>query len=749
MKLRILLVSVCIAVLATTGEAQSDQGSQTPSAPAAPSEKTLGNYVMSQSVEFGYRFSDVTSQKLNSTDPTNFSMFDTLVNLHTGPRLLQQTLTLRSPDHTGVLFDDLYVNSSGFGGDPNDLARIDASKSGWYDFRGLFRRDWNFFDYNLFVNPLNPPTSNPAVPITYSPHQFNSVRRMTDLDLTIKPDSVVSARIGYSRNTEEGPSLTTIPEASDSELIETTLFQRLHTTTDTYRAGVDFRLLPRTTISYDQFVTHTQYDTTSRDGSFSWALPTGAPADLGISWDTAAGSPCSAPFNPAPPIANPTCSLYLAYNRSNPFRATTPTEQVSIGSTLIPRVDFTGRASYSSTNMSGQFSDFFNGFLPDQAIRQFTTAGPLSGKRINVSADAGATIRVTKRLRIIDQFRFYNFRIPSFWNSTFQAWAGGTALDPVGPTPDSIDNTLFSRFLGENTKSNEVRLAYDLTRWVGGTLGYRYRRSTYTHVDELNDLTSGDIETGLDIVDVHFHTGLLGVWFRPSEKVRANVDAELTTADNFLTRISPRRSYLYRGRVRYQPIHWATIAATAHVYEARNGIQEISYNAHNRNFGFIATAARGDRFGLELAYNFSDAASNAFVCFQFLDPTLPGGTGMCVADTDGGAPFEIYQTYSSQDHYGSAQVLMKPVKRLATKVGYSIVSVNGGATLLNPLQPYGSLKSNYHRPLAEVQFEIAPNWTAIARWNYYEYVEKSPFFGPTAPRGFHANLTTVSMRYSF
>jgi hypothetical protein len=709
----------------------------------------LGSYVVSQSVEFGYRFTDISSQKLSPADPTNFSMFNTLVNLHTGPRLLEQTLSLRSPDHGGVLFDNLYVNTFGLGGDPNDLGRVEASKSGWYDFRGLFRRDWNFFNYNLFVNPLNPSTSTPSIPITFSPHQYNSVRRMTDLDLTVKPDAVVSVRLGYSRNTSHGPSLTTIPEASEAEQIETTLLQQLHTTTDNYRIGVDVRPLPRTTISYDQFVVHTKYDTTWQDTNFSWVLPTGTRADLGIAWDTLAGSPCAAPFNPAPPTADPTCSLYLAYRRSNPFRATTPTEQVSIRSKLVPSVDFTTRVAYSKTNMTGQFFDFFNGFLPDQTVRKFVTAGPMNAARINVSADAGATIQLTKHLRLIDQFRFYNFRTPSFWNSTTQTWMGASGLDPVGATPDAADNTLFSRFLGENTKSNEVRLVYDFTRHVGATLGYRYRRTTYTHADEKNDVTSGDIETGLDVIDVHFYTGILGVWFRPSEKLRANLDAELTTADNFLTRISPRRSYLYRARVRYQPLRWMTLAATGDIYEARNGVQEISYNAHNRNFGLTATAARGDRLGIEIAYNFNNASSNSFACFQFLAPTLPAGAGTCVNDTDGGAPFELYQTYSSQDHYGSAEILAKPVKRLTTKIGYSIVSVNGGATILNPLQPFGSLKSNYHRPLGEVNLEFARGWTGIVRWNYYEYLEKSPFFGPTVPRSWHGNLTTLGIRYAF
>jgi hypothetical protein len=750
MKLRISIVVTLIATLVSFSLAQtSEEGSHTtPSSSGAP-EKTLGHYVMSQSVEFGYRFTDVDSQKVNPGDPTNLAMYNTLINLHTGPRLLEQTLSLRSPEHSGLLFDDLYVNSFGFGGDPNDLARIDASKYNWYDFRALFRRDWNFFDYNLLANPLNPPTSTPAIAIASSPHQFNSVRRMTDLDLTVKPNALVSLRLGYSRNTSEGPSLTTIPEASDAELIETTLLQTLRTSTDNYRIGVDFRFVPKTIISYDQLIVHTGYNTNWQDATFSWVLPNGTPADLGIAWDTLAGTPCPVPFIPAPPTASPTCSLYLAYTRSNPFRTSTPTEAVSISSSLIPRVSITGRVSYSNTNMSGQFFDFFNGFFSDQSVRQYANTGPLNGNRINVSTDLAATVQVTRHFRIIDQFRFYNFRIPSFWNSTLQTWTGGSAFDPVGPTPGSVDNTLFSRFLGENTKSNETRLAYDFTPYFGATLGYRYRTTVYTHTGINNDLTTGNIDTDLDVVDVHANTGIVGLWVRDSEKLRANLDAEVTSADNFLTRTSPLHSYLYRARVRYRPVRWLTLAATGDNYEARNGIQEISYNAHDRNFGFTASATRGDRLGFEMAYNFNDVASNAFLCFQDLSSTLPPGTGTCTADTGGGAPFELYQTYSSQDNYGSAQFLAKPMKRLTAKIGYSIVSVNGNATFLNPLQPFGSLKSNYHRPIGEIDYEFAHAWTGIVRWNYYEYLEKTPFFGPTAPRSFHANLTTVSLRYAF
>jgi hypothetical protein len=743
-----LLFTTLLLLHIAAGQDPGQAPAQTPSS-TVPEEKKLGDFVVKQSFEFGYRAVDVSSQKLNPADPTNVSMYDTLVNLHSGPRLLEQTLSLQSPDHNGVLFDDLFVSSFGFGGDPNDVARAQVSKYNWYDFNAIFRRDWNFFDYNLLANPLNPTTSNPSIPITFSPHRYDMVRRMTDLNLTLKPQSRISVRLGYGRNSWQGPSFTTIPEASDEEVIETVLVQRNNVITDQYQVGVDFKLLPRTTISYDQFVAHTKYGTSWTDQSFSWVLPNGTPADLGIVWNTQNGQPCTTPFIPGPPVANPACSLYLAYSRQNPIRTNAPTEQLSFHSNYFSRLDITGRVSYSNVDMRSQFSDFFNGFLADQGTRQFTTAGPISGERIAVSADLGATLYITNKLRVSDRFRFYNFRIPSGWNSTTQTWAGTSALDPVGPTPDAVDNTLFMRFLGENTKSNEFEVEYDFSKRVGARAGYRFQSSLYRHIGENNDLSTGDIENDSDIVPVNFHTALFGLWTRPTDKLRANVDVELTTADNFLTRISPRRSLQYRVRASYQPRRGITFAATGNVYEARNGIQEISYNAHNRNFGFTATANPNERVGVELAYNYNNVASNSFICFQDSASPLPGNPFPCAADTEGGVPFETYQTYSNQNHFGSATLLLKPVRRLTTNLGYSIVSANGNATILNPLQPFGTLKSNYHRPLAEVQFEVAPGWSTIARWNYYEYLEKNPFFGPTAPRDFHANATTLSLRYAF
>ncbi len=187
-----------------------------------------GNYNIHSSIDFGYRASEING---------NINTYNTFENLGSGVRLFDYTLEMRSLDHNGLLFDNLLITAFGYGGDPNDVTRVRIEKNKWYDFRGLFRRDKNFWDYNLWANPLNPaalnppgststgclvgpPTakfpqgapsfcSSPAVPQNNSLHSEDLVRRMQDYDLTLLPTSAVRFRLGYSRVRNEGPSLFT------------------------------------------------------------------------------------------------------------------------------------------------------------------------------------------------------------------------------------------------------------------------------------------------------------------------------------------------------------------------------------------------------------------------------------------------------------------------------------------------------------------------------------------------------------
>ncbi|MFZ0798758.1 MAG: hypothetical protein WAM98_13310, partial [Terriglobales bacterium] len=192
--LRLALVLAVLAAVVMISSprllrAQSSSAGQTPS--GEPDGVTSGGYLIHSSVEVGYRATDITGSG---------DMYDTLVNLQQGPRVLDETLSMQSQNHEGFLFDNLYLNSFGWGGDPNNALRVRADKGKWYNFTGSFRRDQNFSDFDLLANPLNPPTSTPSIPVLNSPHLFDTTRRMSDVDLTLLPQSRVSFRLGYSRN---------------------------------------------------------------------------------------------------------------------------------------------------------------------------------------------------------------------------------------------------------------------------------------------------------------------------------------------------------------------------------------------------------------------------------------------------------------------------------------------------------------------------------------------------------------------
>jgi hypothetical protein len=266
-----------------------------------------GNYNIQQSVEAGYRSTWVNG---------NIDTYDTFVNLGDGLRLFDYTLNMRSLDHNGMLFDTLNFSNFGYGGDPNDVTRLRINKNKWYDFRLLFRRDKNFWDYNLLANPLNPTPSNPTVGIPTSPHSLDLVRRMQDYALTLFPQSRVQLRLGFSHNRDEGPGFFTTDGGTIPQINES-----YSNTTNSYRVGADFRLLPKTTISYDQFLSYYKQDNVVTDNpqNSGFQLADGTPVDLGIIWSTAGPVeilPCAAPIATPPNIVNPNCNGYLSYSQA-------------------------------------------------------------------------------------------------------------------------------------------------------------------------------------------------------------------------------------------------------------------------------------------------------------------------------------------------------------------------------------------------------------------------------------------------
>jgi hypothetical protein len=477
-----------------------------------------GNYNVRQTTEFGYISTDVSGNKAN---------YDTFVNLNSGVRLFEQSLDMRSLDHTGLLFDNFSMYSFGYGGDPNDLTRLRASKNKWYDFTGMFRRDRYPWNYNLLANPLNPATSTPAVPITNSLHSMDTVRRMSDFNLTLLPQSRIRFRLGYTRNVQEGPSYSsfggaTILDPGSGYGTQAQLFQNWRTTLNAYHFGADFQVLRKTSLHYDQTFQYFKQDTSYVDKNFNYQLSNGVPVDLGVVYDTASAVnivPCPSPITNSgstPPTADPSCNGYLSYTRTGRPRGSLPTEQFSFQSESIKNVAMSGRAAYSAGEQnSHDLNEVWRGSNVSTLQAGTSATGPTHAKRVIANGDWAATWSITPKFRLVDSFTYDRFQLPGIWDfATVSLFAqaplinGGPSLllppgsfDPTNCPPPFTANTCpqhndnsgpdistgtWVRYLGQNYKTNAIQFEYDFTPKFGARLGYRYgNRKVFTQDNEI------------------------------------------------------------------------------------------------------------------------------------------------------------------------------------------------------------------------------------------------------------------------
>jgi hypothetical protein len=719
---RRLAVAVLMVVLSVVAKAQTAPASAPPATPPPAQEeekeKMIKGYITHQSIELGGHIVDQSGSS---------PMYSTLVNIQTGPRILTQSLTMRATDPShATFFDNLSTSSFGYGGDPINVTVLNVSKGRIYDFRGNYRRARQYFDYNLLANPLIPPNSNPFVPSLSSPHLFNTVRRITDLNLTLAPLSRVSFRAGYNHNINQGPSYSSVHEGTDALLL-----QSWRNSTDAWIAGVDWKPGARSTLSYDQFITHYKGDTVWQLAGLNYTLSNGTPVSLGINQSSVWGTPCSAPFN-SDGTVNPTCNGYLAYNRSSPTRTLFPTEQFRFQTEAIPNIKLNGRVLYNGTTSNlYNYNEFFNGFSSRGTVRQTIVTGSARARRINVNGDIGLVWQITPTISATEVYDFWYFRIPGTNTLTETDYTGASMLVPPG-NPTSTTTT-DSQFLNQETHSNTASVAWDVSSRARVSAGYRYRSRNIAQVG--------------DMIPIHENWGLFGASVRPNSQLRINFNFDGMYADNAFTRISPRQLQHYIARATYQPRPWLNFSGTMNIYEARNNVQTVNHLEHDRNFSFGATITPGEKWSVDLNYSYNSAFSSTILCYTSTPPPPTAGVAPPVC-ADAGTPLLSNGYYNAPTQFGSFGLVFSPINRLHGKAGYRISAVNGSTDFMNVRQVNGSLQSYFQTPYAELLLDPGKNWSWKADYNFYGYGEGLPI-GPTLPRNFHGNIVTLSVNYAF
>jgi hypothetical protein len=743
-----------------------------------------GLYRVKQAAEFGGRISDFTGSE---------AVWDTLVNLGSGPRLLEYTLNMRSPTHEGMLFDELNFSNFGYGGDPNDVSHLLVSRGAAYNFAFNFRRDQQVFDYNLLANPLNPPTSSPNVPILQTPHLFLNTRKLTDATLRLLPVGKVRFYLGWFQVVNNGDIGSSIHQGNEGQLVIP-----LQNTTETFHFGVSFRLLPRTSFNYDQFYTYFKGDNfadfANPQQQAVFGIPTftlvgGIPVNLGLSFNSPAGYPCATPVL-GTGFANPACNGFFSYFRSDRVRTNYPTEQASFQSTYFRWLDISGRFAYTGaeSNLPSGF-ETFRGLITRTRQAATSQTGSASAQRINVAADLGFTVRLSHRLRLIDTFRLDNFRIPGLWALTTTSLFGATLLSTPNafslatcPPPftaatcpqhfassgPDINVNVLNQFLRQDLWTNTTELEYDFTRRIMGYVGFNFMSRDITDNftnDQLQTffptLPNRGICAGQPVVNgvctvfvpgtvsglsdntfvpIKAYTALIGFSARPTDNLRFSLDTDLYWADNTFTRIAPRKLQWYKGKMTYTPANWLNFNGAVNIIENSNTADAIDNHQHDRTYAISTILAPPEgKWGVDFTYSYSDIFSKTNICFV-ATPTPPGSLSC-------GTPFlSGISTYTELANIVNASVYLHPDPRFNLGAGYTLTSTTGSTLILNPNAPTGPLSYNYHLPSASLSVELTKHLIYKTSWNYYDYNEKS-LPGPTLPRDFRGNVFTLSLRY--
>jgi hypothetical protein len=767
-----------IAVIATSlllqgSAAAQDQSSNPDAGLSTESEgKDVGGFHVTQSITIGGRISDVSGSQ---------AMYDTLLNYQSGARVLEQSLTMQSISHQDV-FDTLTLNSFGFGGDPEQAARLRVAKYSWYNFSLTYQHIQNFFDYDLFANPLNPSTGSSFVPVLFSPHAYFNTQNLYNYDLVLFPMHRFTVRLDYNRNRFIGPSFSSVHEGTDA-----LTNQNWDNTLNGYRFGFDFRVDTKTTLSYTQLLQYYSGGTVYSLNPFnSYPLSNGVPVSLGLNWFNG-GSPCSTPLMNG--VANPTCNGFSGYNLYQDQDTFIPTEQLNLRSSHFKWLDFNGQYEYSHARMNTPLQELFRGLSSRSNLLASNTTGSTSTAHWNSSsADLSAVIHINDRLRLVDDFRFRTFSVAGDFLDTEMAFfnsaslGSGSLLNPISifpPTilshtsssPADITNEINANVIGQNTKENDFQVQYDVSRWFGVHGGFDYSHFTIQPGNSYQ-ASLGDIyfpnnpnrgncvgvplnpdgsctfvgvisPFGNPTTEINRYSGIVGAWYRNKSGLRANFEARFGGADNWIYRTDPLKFFNIRGNISYAPRPWLMLGGNFIYQHDSNDTSDINLKQHNYATMATATFMPGKRWGLDLAYNFDAIQQNLFLCFQ--GSLLPPGTTPCAEDNTLNQVYGLYQTHTQ---YGYFAFRVSPVQRAEVRIGYSIVDNQGNTTQFNTLLPLGPLASMYQSPLAGVDFQVYKGVTFKAGWNYYQYNEDS-FLGPTAPRYFHANNTTLALRYAF
>jgi hypothetical protein len=635
----------------------------------SPRGANSGDYNIIQSWELGYRYSLIGGDEGKYRSDVNFG---------NGVRLLSSYLTINSKDGHGKLYDEIVLTTQGLGNDPYESAVLRVQKN------GLYRYDMQWHLNSYF---------NPGLDTAEGLHLANTQQRWQDHDLLLFPQGKIRLKLGYSRNMEDGPALTTTNLFENERGNIFTLFSNVKREYNSYRVGADADLFGfRLSILG-------RWEFYKEDTPYSLAPPT-----TGL----LTGVTTLASFYRATPIHGETPSMLLHLSKERHKYAVN------------------GRFAYTSGNHNFVMNESAVGTgLLGTENRLVITYG--DAKRPVTNADLNLSYFPTDKLTITNSTSVDDNRIVG--NSYFEQFD----LASLSAT------TLNFQYLGIVLETNSTDVHYRATKKVDFFTGYRFVNR------DIKSIQSGT-EPGTPFANTIYkqwntlNAGVAGVNWIIVPQLRLHLATEIGRNDNPFTLVTDKNYHKIDGRLQYKR---KSIFATAGYSQTYNNdsITLTSYSSHARNYFANLTWAATDWIALDAGYSKLHLDTLGGLTFFAGAPRVTLQTGESL--------------YISNIHAANLGLRFSIRKRADLYFGYNITldTGDGRSSLLAPgtvaalLYNVQSFPLNFESPLARLTIPITKKIKWNAGYQFYDYHEQFGLYGNY--QNYHAHTGYTSVLWAF
>ncbi len=646
--------------------------------PVAPTPETVGSargenwneFNITNSFETGYRFADVSG---------NDGKYRSDENYRNGIRLLSSSFSVNSKDGHGWLFDEILLNTQGLGGDPYESATLRIQKNHLYRYDLLWRLDEYY---------------NPGLTIDNGAHFRDTSHRMLDNDFTLFPQSKIQFHLGYSRNDQDGPALSTV-ELFNSRGDIFTPFMNVKRVYNEYRIGNDIELA---------------------GFRFSWMH----------AWDNFRED--SNYLDGADPGQNPLDNTTLSsLYRADPTHGNSPLWRGNLhGERKLWAVN--ARITYVGAQRNFAQDETAIGFNPSAINLQTLVSGTAS--RPTTAGDFSLSFFPADRLSIVNNTSVYTTRI-----------SGQSAFLQLNNATEQ-ENLLYFEFLGIRTITNSTDLNFRASPKVSFFGGYHYSTREIRSIEDLSFPEFPGPPSGVAYAqNDHIHSGVAGMRLKPWKPLTISLNGEISRADHPFTPIADRNFHTLGARVQYKAKTLLLSAAYREAYNT-NSISLSVHSSHAREYLFNASWAGRRWLTFDAGYSKLHLDSVSGIDFFAASQFVQGLNSVYISNVHAanlGARFalgkraELYAGYTITRDVGDGRSSPAPIGTTDPTV-----------LLLAPAQTF---PLSFQSPSARLSVRLSQKMRWNAGWQFYNYHEDFQIFAVS--QNYHAHTGYTSLLWSF